>query len=99
MSIMRGWKGRPMGEFPPPETVEEAKQDWVQITIHANHVGVSSVALDPRESHRLLTIAAEQEVSPAKVLQLALRVFDLYLAGRMRMKPSDSFHPGCGDLE
>lgn len=73
---------------------------WAQITVNSSrsrrNKGVSRIVLEPREALWLVKRAKEMEVPPAKVLQFALRVFDLYLSGQL---PSNNDSPGCGDLE
>lgn len=57
----------------------------------------SHVGLEEREAKVLMERARQQGVPAARVLLHALRVFDLYLAGRLKMETSDS--PGCGVIE
>lgn len=67
------------------------------IIVHVGEMETARVTLSEKESAMLLARSYKADVSTARTLLHALRVFDLYLAGRLKMEPSDS--PGCGVIE
>jgi hypothetical protein len=67
------------------------------ITVVRGGVVDSRLGLEEREAKMLFERAELQGQSAARTLLHALRIFDLYLAGRLKMEPSDS--PGCGVIE